>query len=122
MDMENIRSWLGLVSLVISVGATIWLWLTSGAKKTASDLAEFRRQDAEEKKTMMAAITALGQRTQTLESELKHLPNAKDVMEMRLQISDMAGNIGRMEESQKGVARTINRVEDFLIGKGSAAA
>jgi hypothetical protein len=43
-------------------------------------------------------------------------------MEMRLQISDMAGNIGRMEESQKGVARTINRVEDFLIGKGSAAA
>lgn len=50
MDMENIRSWLGLVSLVISVGATIWLWLTSGAKKTANDLAEFRRQDAEEKR------------------------------------------------------------------------
>ncbi|HAU74833.1 hypothetical protein ATN81_05330 [Agrobacterium pusense] len=121
MDMENVRSWLGLVSLVISVGATIWLWLTSGAKKTASDLAEFRRQDAEEKKTMMAAITAIAQRTQALESDMKHLPDAKAVMEMRLSISELSGKIGRMEESQIGVARTVNRVEDFLL-KGNAAA
>ncbi|WP_309574495.1 DUF2730 family protein [Rhizobium rhizogenes] len=119
--MENLRSWLGLIALLISVGTSIWMFVTSGAKKTATELAEFKKSDSEEKKRLMEAITALGQRTQTLESELKHLPNAKDVMEMRLQISDMAGNIGRMEESQKGVARTINRVEDFLIGKGQAA-
>lgn len=121
MDMEDLRSWLGLVALAISVGTSIWLFITASAKKTAIELSEFKKSDALEKKLLMEAITALGQRTQNLESELTHLPKAKDVMDLRLQISDMAGNIGRMEESQKGVARTINRVEDFLIGKGQAA-
>lgn len=121
MDMEDLRSWLGLLALLISVGTSIWMFLTSGAKKTANELAEFKKVDAEEKKAMMTAITALGQRTQSLESDMKHLPDAKAVMEMRLSISELSGKIGRMEESQIGVARTVNRVEDFLM-KGNAAA
>lgn len=121
MDMENARSWLGLLSLLISVGTSIWLFLTSGAKKTANELAEFRKQDAEEKKKLMEAVAALGQRTQALESDMRHLPDAKAVMDMRLSISELSGKIGRMEESQIGVARTVNRVEDFLL-KGNAAA
>lgn len=121
MELEHAKSWLAFMSLLISVGSAIWVFVTSGAKKTATELADYKKAEAEEKKKLMEAITELGKRTQALESDVKHLPTAKDVMEMNRAISDLSGKIGRMEESQNGMARTVNRVEDFLL-RGNAAA
>lgn len=119
-ELEPMKAWLGFIALVISVGTTIWMMLTSPAKKTASDLQSHKEHAEGEMRALMQAVTALGARTQSLESEMKHLPDAKAVMEMRLAIAELSGKIGRMEESQSGVARTVNRVEEFLL-KGAGA-
>lgn len=120
-DFASIRDWLSLASVAISVGTAIWIMLTSGSKKTASELTEFKKEAEIDRKLFLDALQQLTNRTQSLESDMKHLPDAKAMMEMRLALSDLKGQVGRMEESQIGVSRTVHRVEDFLMKGGVAA-
>lgn len=119
-DIESLKSWFGLISLIISVCASIYLFMTAGSKKTAGDLEEYKKTAEGEMKALMTAVTALGSRTQTLESELKHLPDAKAFMDMRLAISDLSAKLGRMEESQISTSRTVMQVQDFLMKSNAA--
>jgi hypothetical protein len=121
MEMETLKSWFGFFALVISVGTSAWHVISSGAKKTATDLADFRKQDSAEKTSFLGAIAALEKRLQSVESDMKHLPDAEAVMSMRIAIERLEGKLGRMEASQEGMSRTVTRVEDFLM-KGSSAA
>lgn len=121
MEIGPLKDWFGLFALVISVGTSIWHMISSGSKKTASDLSEFRKQDAVEKTQFLATLSALERRVQSVESDIKHLPDAEAVMSMRIAIERLEGKLGRMETSQEGMARTVARVEDFLM-KGSSAA
>jgi hypothetical protein len=116
---DILKDWFSLVALIIAVGTSVWNIISSGSKKTASELAEFRKQDADEKRKMLEAVTALGARTQALESDMKHLPDAKAVHELRLALEQLSGKLGRMEENQIGMSRTVLQVQDFLM-KGAA--
>lgn len=116
---EVLKDWLGLVAIVIAVGTSIWNIISSGSKKTASDLADFRKEDAEDKKALLEAVAALGQRTQALEIGMQHLPDAKAVYDLRLALEQLSGKLGRMEENQIGMSRTVLQVQDFLM-KGAA--
>ncbi|MFB2553353.1 DUF2730 family protein [Ensifer soli] len=121
MDLlDNLKSWLGLLALVISVSSSVWVIISSSARKTASELETFQKRNAEEMKVLMAAVTELSKRTQSLESDMKHLPDAKAFMELRLAISELSGRLGRMEETQISTARTVMLVQDHLL-KTSAA-
>lgn len=121
MEMETLKNWFGFFALVISVGTSIWHMISSGAKKTASDLSDFKKQDSAEKSSLLGALAALEKRIQNVESDIKHLPDAEAVMSMRIAIERLEGKLGRMEASQEGMARTVARVEDFLMKGGSAA-
>jgi hypothetical protein len=116
---EVLKEWFGLVAIIIAVATSIWNIISSGSKKTANDLSEFRRQDAEEKKALVELVTGIAQRTQALESDMKHLPDAKAVYELRLALEQLSGKLGRMEENQIGMSRTVLQVQDFLM-KGAA--
>ncbi|MDM9647735.1 hypothetical protein [Rhizobium sp. S163] len=119
MDFETLKSWTGFLALLISVATSVWHIISSGSKKTASDLNKFKEQDSAEKTQLMVTLQALERRTQSLESDIKHLPDAEAVMSMRIAIERLEGKLGRVEESQMGMARTVARVEDFLM-KGAA--
>lgn len=121
MEIGPLKDWFGLFALVISVGTSVWHVISSGAKKTANDLSEFRKQDSAEKSQIVTTLAALEKRVQSAESDIKHLPDAEAVMGMRIAIERLEGKLGRMEASQEGMARTVSRVEDFLM-KGSSAA
>nr|WP_298099740.1 hypothetical protein [uncultured Shinella sp.] len=116
---DALKDWFGLAALIIAVATSAWNIISSGAKKTASELAEFRKQDAEEKKALMEAVAALGTRTQAIEIGMEHLPDAKAVYELRLALEQLSGKLGRMEENQIGMSRTVLQVQDFLM-KGAA--
>ncbi|MGO8313449.1 MULTISPECIES: hypothetical protein [Rhizobium] len=119
MEMESAKSWLAFISLAISVASTIWMFISSGSKRTATDLSDFKKQDAVEKKALLDALQALTTRTQSLESDIKHLPDSKSVMELQLAIEKLAGRLGRIEENQLGMSRTVLQVQEFLM-KGAA--
>ncbi|QXN68030.1 tail needle protein [Microcystis phage Mwe-Yong1] len=88
---------------VLAAGLAWWNWLQSPSK-----------QNAEAIKVMLDKLTEHDRRVQTLETELKHLPSADTVHELRLQFSQLQGTVGRMDEQIGSVARTVHRIDDYL--------
>ncbi|CZT33008.1 hypothetical protein [Rhizobium sp. 9140] len=119
--MNEVKEWLSLIAIAISLATAVWAWISAPSKKTASDLDLFRKTATEEMKILMEAVTELGRRTQTLEGELKHLPDAKAFMDMRLAIEQQTGKLGRMEESLTSTSRTVLQVQDYLLKKSNVA-
>lgn len=113
--MNEVKEWLSLIAILISITSAIWMVISAPSKKAASDLDLFRKTTTEEMKILMQAVTELGRRTQTLEGELKHLPDAKAFMDMRIAIEQQTGKLGRMEESLTSTSRTVLQVQDYLL-------
>lgn len=55
-----------------------------------------------------------------VESELRHLPSAEHVNELKLEITRLAGLVGRLEEQMASVSRTTHRIDDYLREGGKA--
>ena len=102
MTPADIQPWLAVAALLISIGTSVTIFLTSGAKKTASTVAEHET------------------RIQHIENELPHLPNKDGIHKQQLDISEMKGEIGIIKKSIEATERTTRRVEDFLITRGNA--
>ncbi|WP_258593408.1 DUF2730 family protein [Mesorhizobium sp. AR07] len=120
MDLNLLMPWLGAAALILSLGNTVNGFFTSGAKQTAKDLTTTKNDLVGLISTLTKLVEDQDRRLQAVEIEMKHLPDAKSFMELRLSISDMAGKMGRLEESQLGVSRTVRRVENFLMKQGAS--
>jgi septal ring factor EnvC (AmiA/AmiB activator) len=99
-----LKDWLGVVALAISLLTSVYAWITSKAKANAEHL-----------KAVDAKLVDLDRRVQSIESELKHLPNKDDVNELKLGMAQLDGTVGRLDESLSGISRTVRRVEGFLM-------
>lgn len=108
MDLQLLMPWLLAATTILNLGTLVYNLMSSSSKKNAAAISD-----------LTALMAAHGSRIQSLESDMKHLPDAKAVADLRLAISDLGGKIGRMEESQSNSARTINRVEEFLLKQAS---
>jgi hypothetical protein len=128
MDPEQFRTVLLALSLLMSAGASFYSWLATRdkeGKKLVSDLDEkvTKRLDAIDQK--FAERTERNDaRLTTLETMIKHLPTAEQIGGLRVAISDVAGEIKAVEVETKAIiasneraARTLNRVEDFLLNR-----
>ena len=101
--MEEVKSWAGLLAVLISLGTTLWMWITAGSRSNTAEL-----------KTVNDILIKHSERIQTLEQEVKHLPDKDTVVELKLAISDLKGTVGRLDESLSGVQRTVLRIDDYL--------
>ncbi len=106
MDMD-IKDWLGALALIVSLMTTVYAWMTSKAKANSEHL-----------KMVDSKLVEHDRRIQSVESELKHLPDKDDVNELKLAIAELRGTVGRLDESLGGVSRTVRRVEGFLMKEG----
>lgn len=97
MDVSPLKDWLGLISLIISVGTPFVFYFKSDAKKAAADL------------------VLHASRIQRLEDELQHLPRKEAVHELQLALIKMEGQIATMVKSAEATERATRRVEDFLM-------
>lgn len=113
--LSEIKEWLSVASLLIAVGGFLYAWLTSGSKKATAELDAFRKTDAEKKREIEKDLDEHDRRIQSLEQEMKHLPDKDAVVELKLAISELKGTVGQHAEVLNGVARTVHRVENYLI-------
>lgn len=105
--MGDLRNWLGVVAIIISLLTSVYAWLTSKAKANAEHL-----------KTVDKSLTDLDRRVQSVEAEQKHMPSKDDVNQLKLDIAEMKGAMQALDGEVKGVSRTIRRVEDYLMKEG----
>ena len=101
------KDWLGLVAIAISLGGVFFAWLTAGSKDNAKQIDALRQSNEH--------ITAEHERRiQTLESEMRHLPDKDTVIDIKLSIAKLEGAFGRLDEKLGGVARTVQRIDGYL--------
>lgn len=101
MDLAPLVPWLSLAALVISVGTSVTTLLTSGTKSNATKLADHER------------------RIQTLEGDMKHLPDRATAHRLELAIEKLSGRVDTMSESLKPVAATSVRLQEFLLDQAA---
>jgi hypothetical protein len=106
MTAQELKDWLGVLALLISVGTVVYAWLTSKASANASHLREIE-----------AEVEGHRARIQALEAELKHLPDRDTVTEMRLTITELKGAVGNLNASVATMSGSLRRIEDFLLAK-----
>ncbi len=124
-----INPWLSLIVSFFAVAGLLWSHLTSGSTKALKEVASLRAQvDAnqskidESLKLLGEAITGRFQqmegRVMLVEGEMKHLPDVKDITDMKLSISEMRGSMNVQAEVMSSVARTVQRLEGYLLERG----
>lgn len=106
MDLEPVVPWLAAIALIISLGTSITALLTSGSKRNAQELDKIKNQ-----------MSLHERQIQRIEGELKHLPDHQVVNELKLAIENMRGVMGVQAETMASIARTVQRVEQFLLEK-----
>lgn len=95
-DVSLLRDWIGLIALLISVGTSVTVFFTSGAKKNTATLVEHDR------------------RIQRMEDEMRHMPSKDQVNDIKLAMADLKGTVAVMGESLASVSRTAHRLENYL--------
>ncbi|MCR5855980.1 DUF2730 domain-containing protein [Mesorhizobium sp. J428] len=116
--LQEIKDWLGVAALLISVGGFLYAWLSSGAKKAMTDLEVFKSAEAERWEKIDAVFIEHERRVQSIENELKHLPSQKSVHELQLTLKDMQVEMAKIGASADQSARTAARVETYLLEHG----
>lgn len=103
MDIDEVKTGLTVVSLLMGTINLLWMWVSASKNATAKKVEEIE-----------CALDEHGRRIQTVEGELKHLPTKDDVANLNLQLAQVLGQLKVTESELAGVARTVRRVEDHL--------
>lgn len=111
---ENLSQWLTLILSFIALGGIVYGWFTSGEKENAKALDKYRETQAVTVSEIEGKIEAHDRRIQTVETEMKHLPDKDSVVELKLAMADLKGTVGRLDESLNSVQRTVLRIDDWL--------
>lgn len=105
MSLSSIVAILMVVSLLLGIANTIWLWWSKSNDADATRIKEIDQK-----------LDDHAKRLGTVESDLKHLPNKEDVHAIKLQVTEIHGQLRTAESELGGVARTVRRIEDHLLG------
>lgn len=109
MDVQFFKDWGGVVATFISIGGFFYAWLTAGSKTNAAELDKLE-----------ARMASVETKLTKIETDMEHLPDEKALTDLKLELADMRGSFGRMEESVSAISRTVHRVEEYLLKKGTA--
>lgn len=101
--LEDFKSWLGLVSTALSVGALVYTWLTARSSANTKALDEHTRK-----------LTEHDRRIQAVEAEQKHAPSKDDVHALQLAISDLTGTVRAQNVQLQSVSQTVGNIDRYL--------
>lgn len=102
--IDDIRNWSGPIASLLAIASLIYTWITARSKINEQRLAGHERK-----------LTEHDRRVQKLENDVAHLPSKDDVHELRIEVADIKGSVGRLEASAAGTDRTARRIEEFLM-------
>ncbi len=99
-----------LISLAlnsVNLLANIRSMLSAGEKKLEARVAKIEEGQADH-----------GSRIQTVEGEIKHMPDKDSFQRMQLDLAELKGQIASALKSSEATERATRRVEDFLLKRG----
>jgi len=107
MSVGELKDWAGVLAFLVSIGTMLFAFVTSKSRANEKTLENVNDR-----------LDRHSNRIQTIENELKHMPAKDDVMQLKLDLSELKGTVGKLGEGMSGMSKTITRVEEFLLNKG----
>lgn len=125
MPPAEILAWVVGANVVITLLTTLYTLLsTRGTKALAAvdsvnkSLGAFIEERKLADAATIARFTLAESRIQSVEAEIKHMPNQKSVHELQLTLKDMQVEMAKISSSAEQSARTAGRVEAYLLEHG----
>ncbi len=112
IDLSLMKDWLSVISTGMAVLAAVYAFLTKRAAQNTTALEKLTEN-------VNKLATETDKRLGKIEADMKHMPDAEALVELKLAISEMKGSFGRFEEKMTSMSRTVVRVEEFLLKNGS---
>lgn len=111
MTPADIIPWLTLFLSSVAVFGVVKGWMSSGEKEMSKSIASVRKDvDAQTTK-----LTDHDRRIQSVETEMKHLPNRETAHALELALSRINGRLDTMDERLKPLAATTHRLQEYLM-------
>lgn len=109
MDVQFLKDWGGVFSTFMGIGAVVYTWLTVGSKNNSEQL-----------KAVDQRLDHVEERLTKIEVVVEHLPDEKAITALKVELLEMKASFGRIEESVSGITRTVHRVEEYLLRRGTS--
>ena len=106
MTTVEISQYLGLALAIIALLGHAKGYFSSGEKTLTA------RTETNEKK-----LIEHDRRIQTVEADIKHLPDKDTVHKMELAMAEMKSQLASMVKSSEATERATRRVEEFLLNR-----
>lgn len=119
MDLSVVLPWVVALNSLITLAGGVYVFLTSGAKATATSLDAYKSKNDSTVDALIKAIAEQAGKMQILQAELTHLPNRNQVHELAMAIQKMSGQISTLDERLKPVAATSARIQNYLMERGA---
>jgi len=94
------------LALLLSAANMLWTWHAK-SQSAAADKVKKIEDDQD----------GLAIRVLRLETDFKHLPSKEDLSKLSLQVERVFGMVSKQESEVTAVARTVNRIDDYLREK-----
>lgn len=103
--METLSNWAGVVQWLLA-GFCGWVWWSLKRRFTPK----------EDHSALRGDHSQLERRVGSIESAVKNLPTMKDITDLIVKQTEMAGDIKRIDDGSVRMQRQLDRIEEFLRG------
>ena len=104
MTAADVWPWLSSLALLISLGGTLYIWVTAGSSGNARQIEELFKRMAE-----------VERRAEKAESDIRHMPDRDMVQRMEITLTEMRGQMSVLSERLVPVAAISERLQEFLL-------
>jgi hypothetical protein len=110
MDPAVVTPWVALVALILSIVNTVSVWVARPGRVAKA------RHDALSE-TVNDNLKAHDRRIQKVENDLAHLPSITAVVDLKVSMAEVQGDVERIEETLGWVKNTVQSMDDYLRAK-----
>lgn len=103
MDVVVLKDLVIGAAAVLAAGLAIWNFFQSPSKENAASIA-----------SIVTKLTDHDRRIQTVEGELRHLPDQEAVHELKVAIVELQGTVRALDVQLGAVGRTVANIDGYL--------
>lgn len=103
MDVIAMKDLLIGAAAVLGAGLAIWNFLQSPSKENSASITSMNKR-----------VDDHDRRIQSVEGELRHLPDQEAVHELKLAIVELQGTVRALDVQLSAVGRTVANIDGYL--------
>ena len=120
MDLSVIMPWVLAAITIFNFLGLLKGWLSSGEKALAEEVAEVKKTLGDDVATAKKTLVEHDRRIQTIEGEIKHLPDRDTTHRMELAMAEISGNLNVMAERLKPIEAIGERLQNTLLNRADS--